>query len=71
MVSKQQLEAIYRRISEVEVHVEELKLLVQSLAESDSAEEVARLQKENQTLRERLREQDIMNYIESKSHEKR
>ena len=71
MVSKQQLEAIYRRISEVEIHVEELKLLVQSLAESDSAEEVARLQKENNALREQLRERDIINYMESKSHDKR
>ena len=55
----------------MEIHVEELKLLVQSLAESDSAEEVARLQKENNALREQLRERDIINYMESKSHDKR
>ena len=71
MTNQQLLDSFLRHISKMEVQIEELKHLVQTVAESESTEAVAVLQKENQSLRERLREQDIMNYIESKSHDKR
>lgn len=71
MTNQQLLDSFLRHISKMEVQIEELKHLVQTVAESESTEAVAALQKENQSLRERLREQDIMNYIESKSHGKR